>query len=640
MSVEKIQLITLTGDAALLNDTLRICLEGENFQPETAGEHFSSLKHYTKIIEENPYKQLLDRLQSIAASAGKEPVLCDYDPALELTGCTAAIDALEQNLSALRDELDALTKEVEYCEACMTQLEHFEAMDVSLQDLFDCEFVDIRFGRLPVGSYAAAVSYAEKFGNVVFVPFSTDEHYCWGMYVTPKEYTDQVDLTFAVLFFERLHVPDAVSTPAEAMQHLKEQLTPDKQRINEIRVSLAEYWDREDHLCDRIFSYLTKQAQLCDIRKYALIHADHFIVMGWVPAGDLPAFRQRIADLKDVEVTVTDSNQVKSMSPPVRLKNSFFARPFEFYTKMFGMPTYGEIDPTAFVAITYTLLYGIMFADVGQGLVLALIGYFIMYKKMGMALGRLLLPCGLSGAFFGLVFGSVFGYEHVLDPMYHALGFAEKPIEIMASDNIMMVLFAAVGIGVVLMLVALLINIYSCFKQKRIGAALCGENGLAGFILYASAIVIVLNMVLKLGLPTRPIFWAGIVPPIVVLWLKEPLERLIDGHKDWQPESWGGYLTQGFFELFEALLSYVTNTVSFLRVGAFALVHASMMMVFMNLGDMAGGVVGFIIVIFGNIFVLALEGLLVGVQSLRLEFYEMFNRFFEGAGREFSPLKN
>ena len=100
-------------------------------------------------------------------------------------------------------------------------------------------------------------------------------------------------------------------------------------------------------------------------------------------------------------------------------------------------------------------------------------------------------------------------------------------------------------------------------------------------------------------------------------------------------------MTQGFFELFEAILSYVTNTVSFLRVGAFVLVHAGMMSVFFSLANMFGEYsVGFwIVVVFGNIFVLVLEGLLVGVQSLRLEFYEMFNRFFEGSGHEFKPIK-
>ncbi|MBR3844170.1 MAG: ATPase, partial [Clostridia bacterium] len=413
---------------------------------------------------------------------------------------------------------------------------------------------------------------------------------------------------------------------------------PDRERMETIRATLSTYWENQDRLYDRVYTFLKKQSRLCDIRKYAALNGHRFILIGWVPKSEVAAFEKAFEQLSDVEVSHDQEEIPETLSPPVRLKNSFFARPFEFYTKMFGMPSSGEIDPTPFVAITYTLLYGIMFADLGQGLLLAIIGYFFMYKMKGMELGRLLVPCGISGALFGLVFGSVFGYEHLLDPMYHALGFHEKPIEIMDSENILTILFGAVGIGVLLMVIALIISIYSNFKRKNIGKACFSENGIVGLVFYVSAIVLVLNMVLGLSLPTLPLVLGGIILPLILLWVKEPLEKLANREKDWQPEGWGGAITQGFFELFEGVLSYVTNTVSFLRVGAFVLVHAGMMMVFMSLAEMAGSA-GIILVIFGNIFVLALEGLLVGVQSLRLEFYEMFNRFFEGAGREFSPLQ-
>ncbi len=638
MSVIKTKLVTVTGHRDLLDNTIKTCVESKIFQPEPAGNHLSSLKHYHRSTEENPYKEWLDRLQNAAGSIGKEPCLLEEPCTLSLEECQQAIASFEEDFSQLSSELDTLTKEVAYCTACMTQLDHFQSMDFPLRDLFDCQFLDIRFGRLPKDAYPAVMSYAEKTGDLIFTLLSTDEEYCWGMYMTPSQNSDEADLTLGALFFERLHIPDAASTPAHAIELLKEQLEPDQKRMEEIKEVLSGYWEKQNHLYDRIFTYLTRQNRLFELRKYAAFQGNRFILMGWVPKNELASLTQGLEGLGDVEITTADGSHVDSLSPPVQLRNNRLARPFEFYTKMFGMPTSGEVDPTPFIAITYTLLYGIMFADVGQGLILALVGYFFMYKAKGMALGKLLVPCGISGAVFGLVFGSVFGYEHWLDPMYRAMGFQEKPIEIMDSGNIMTVLFTAVGIGVVLMVVALCINIYSQFKRKRPGVALFHENGLTGLILYVSAIVLVLSLILGWSIPTVvPLL--GILIPVVLLWLKEPLVKLADGHKNWQPESWGGYLVQGFFELFEALLSYVTNTVSFLRVGAFVLVHASMMMVFMSLSEMAGGWLGVVIMVFGNVFVLALEGLLVGVQCLRLEFYEMFNRFFEGSGREFQPLE-
>jgi V/A-type H+-transporting ATPase subunit I len=113
---------------------------------------------------------------------------------------------------------------------------------------------------------------------------------------------------------------------------------------------------------------------------------------------------------------------------------------------------------------------------------------------------------------------------------------------------------------------------------------------------------------------------------------------LLEKDPNWRPESWGEYFMQSFFEVFEVVLSYITNTLSFLRVGAFVLVHAGMMMVFSKLAEMSGGLGYLIFMIMGNVIVIGLEGLLVGIQVLRLEFYEMFIRFFEGQGVAFSPV--
>ena len=131
-----------------------------------------------------------------------------------------------------------------------------------------------------------------------------------------------------------------------------------------------------------------------------------------------------------------------------------------------------------------------------------------------------------------------------------------------------------------------------------------------------------------------------IAVPLVLMFMREPFGKLCEGKKKWQPESWGEYCMQSFFELFEMCLSYVTNTMSFLRVGAYILVHAGMMLVVFTLAEMVGGAVGYIIVVIvGNVIVMALEALLVAIQVLRLDYYEIFSRFYLGEGRPFVPVK-
>ena len=129
-----------------------------------------------------------------------------------------------------------------------------------------------------------------------------------------------------------------------------------------------------------------------------------------------------------------------------------------------------------------------------------------------------------------------------------------------------------------------------------------------------------------------------IILPLLCIWFNEVLGKLVARDPDWKPEKWGDYIIQGFFETFETILSYATNTMSFLRVGAYVLVHAGMMLVVFTLAEMSSGIGYVLVLIVGNAFVMGLEALLVAIQVLRLEYYEMFSRFYDGDGIPFHPV--
>ena len=172
--------------------------------------------------------------------------------------------------------------------------------------------------------------------------------------------------------------------------------------------------------------------------------------------------------------------------------------------------------------------------------------------------------------------------------------------------------------------------------------ALFGPNGIAGLVFYATLCIGIASIfVLNVNIFNIFTILFLIVVPIVLMFLAEPLGKLVMKDKYWKPESWGEYCLQNFFEMFESLLSYLSNTMSFLRVGAFVMVHAGMMEVVFTLVGLLGGagsIGGILVLIFGNLFVIALEGLLVSIQTLRLEFYEMFSRFYSGSGRPYNPV--
>ena len=272
-------------------------------------------------------------------------------------------------------------------------------------------------------------------------------------------------------------------------------------------------------------------------------------------------------------------------------------------------------------------MFGIMFGDVGQGLLLV-IGGFLFYKFKKMDLGAILSLSGICSTIFGFLYGSLFGYEHILPTIWM------KPME-----NIMSTLMLSVGFGVVLIFLAMFLHIINAIKSKNWGSLLFDTNGIAGVVFYAaviSAVLLIFTGKMKQGIGILGVF---IGLPLILIGFKEPLSKLVEKQAKILPDNKGMFFVEAFFELFEILLSYITNTISFVRIGAFALSHAGMMEVVLMLGKATSDHPSYLIIILGNLLVMGLEGLIVGIQTLRLEYYEMFSRFYTGNGRKFKSFK-
>ena len=474
---------------------------------------------------------------------------------------------------------------------------------------------------------------------VDFAVCTKDKTHCWGVYFTPLNKEDEIDRIFEGLYFEPAELVGENETPGERIEGYKKELPLLEKQVDEAQRNLDDYLDDNSEQITRYLSKLEELYLYSGIRSKAMQYHNSFIIVGWVPAENKKQIKKRLKKIRSVELDFADAKEEIDKRPPVKLKNCFLAKPFEFYTDMYGVPNYNEIDPTLFIAITYTIIFGIMFADIGQGICLSVVG-MLMWKLKGMKIGRILTPCGISSVVFGTIFGSLFGFEHVLDPLYFAMGFKEKPIEVMTSKSIIVILLAAVAIGVLLVITAMCLNVYSSIKQGHIGRALFSANGVAGIVFYSALVFgMVAELMFNLHILTLPYILGLIVLPFLLIFFEEPLDGLIAKSPDWKPESWAGFIMEHIIESIMVLLEYVTNTVSFLRVGAFVLVHAGMMMVVFVLADTAGPVAYWPIVVFGNAFVMVLEALLVSIQVLRLEYYEMFSRFYSGEGRAFEPVR-
>ena len=363
-----------------------------------------------------------------------------------------------------------------------------------------------------------------------------------------------------------------------------------------------------------------------EVKRLAGRSENVFSVAGWVPQSGFEEYLKLFDKEENVTILVEEAEKVEEIKPPTKLKNNKLFRPFQDFVEMYGLPSYNEVDPTMLFAITYTIIFGMMYGDVGHGFVLGLVGIIMARKKN--FLGPILVRCGISAMIFGVIFSSVFGYE---DKFWHALW---SPMHLK-----MPTLIASVGVGLIVITIVMIVNIANGIKQKNAERVLFDPNGIAGLVFYWGAIIIVLSVLGFLPIKVSAVLVVlFIAVPLVLMFLKEPLGKLLEGRKDWMPKEKGGFIMETFFEMFELMLSYVTNTVSFIRIGAFALNHAGMMAVVFTLARLSGGSDNIIVVILGNILVLGLEGLLVAIQVLRLQFYEMFSRYYEGDGKPFEKI--
>ena len=552
------------------------------------------------INDENPYSGYLQTLQNFAHSVNYtlDP---ERAPKKHYTNeeMDTFIDELDETFGLETDANTVLlTPDDEQALGALSEC-GFERMHA-------CQYLNFGFGRLPRESYKKLSMYKDE----IFVHHHVHEtpQYVWMLYVTSDSYVDKVHKIFKDLYFEPIDIP---------MIDVKKQLEHYKDQI------------------DDIYAFCNEENSVHELYPYIAEINEKYLLSGFVKADEVDHYKAIFKDLPST-IEVKDPSEVPELECPTLLKNNWFAKPFEMFLGMYGVPKYTDFDPTGFMAFTYCLLFGIMFGDLGQGLVLFILG--LVFEKKGQIFG-IINRCGITSMIFGFLFGSVFGYEELLNPVHQSLfGVREKLFDVMAQSSTMLLLIGAVAIGAVLILTTQCMNIVNRFKHHQLGDAIFSQNGIAGLVFYGGIVfAIVATMLLGWNVLNPVYLGIFIVLPVISFVMKEPLSNAVE-HKTVKPEEgWGGYIAQSIFELIDVLLTFVTNSMSYLRVGGFVLSHAGMMLVVMTLVEMTGKA-GVAVLIFGNIFVMVLEGLIVGIQTLRLEYYEMFSRYYDAGGVQFNAL--
>jgi len=340
-----------------------------------------------------------------------------------------------------------------------------------------------------------------------------------------------------------------------------------------------------------------------------------------------------------------EKNDLRNETPTV-MKNSFFFRPFETILKMYGTPTYSEIDPTPFIAITFPILFGLMFGDVGHGLVLiiaGLLGTIILRKrsKDTRNMSWIIFYCGWAAFFVGFLYGEFFGLHGEIEFFGNVL-FEIHPIWVNPLEDIMSVFYFSVIIGVFHLNLGWFVQFLNYWKQKR--KYLAFTDSFIKILLLTGGTVLILGFGFDIDVwITFPFpILLTVIPGLLLLILK-PLGKIFKVSY-LQEESIGGLIGEGSIEAFDTVLSVMSNVASYIRLLALALAHIALLTSINAMVNLVEGegifveIVRLIGSIFGNLVVILLEGLLVFLNSMRLHFYEFLGKFYQGSGIEFFPF--
>ena len=587
------------------------------------------------IKENKEIKQLTTRFEHTLEQLEIQPLLDKkwIQPQLNFQKLSDEIDAFCCKYAVLTEEITAVKDQIE-------KLNHLKIVDcmkhveVDFSVLFDLEFFSVKFGFL-TREKAKRISQNYDHIKAIALHVGTYEEKELYLILSPKSLDVEMGrILRSTDFVEMMIVPDLLGSPQMMMEKIKQRSAELTVRLSELQeMTKRELLDNQNYI-HMLYSSLHLEMKMDLVRIKVAVTENLAYISAWIPRNEHESVKLALGESTQTLIDIKKSEDVNAtLQVPTYLKNNRFFKPFESLVGMYGTPSHDEIDPTPFFGIAYMFLFGAMFGDLGQGLLIAVFG-FLLRKRLAGGFGELLVRIGLGSMAFGILYDSFFGYEHIISKIMPSL-FYLRPI-----DNINTMLIASIIIGLVLVFVSYLYSIINKLRLGDLEEGIFGRNGLNGLILLTTIVLMISGIFIKHELLPALFYEIIIGSCLVLLIIKQPLTNAILKKDRLYDESPGAYYVESGFDLFETLLSLLSNTISFIRIGAFALNHVGLFIAFHTLANMIGGVSGNIIMfIIGNAIIIGLEGLVVFIQGLRLFYYELFSKYYSGEGVLFTPDK-
>jgi V/A-type H+-transporting ATPase subunit I len=540
------------------------------------------------------------------------------------------VKPIEERVKRITAKLEDLKKEKEELEAARQGIALIQRLGIAPRDLRGYRNIRVSAGVLPkkeleafqsdldkvAGDYIMAIEEADKKNLVVLIAFL-------------KEHDAEVSKILRVRRFDELQLPFRYRSYGleEALAKIEE----DSRRIEEEeRKFLAELGEIEK--AERL--NLLRMRELLQIEKYLdetnqLFGrtAKTYLLRAWVPYNYVENVVEVIKRVSQGYCTITIEDPAEGEEPPTLLSNPSFATPVELLTTTYGTPPYHKIDPTLMMTISFPVMFGFMFGDVGQGLVLALIGlvlgFYLKLEEVYRKFGRIIFYCGAAAVVGGFLYGSVFGLEG--EHLKHYFGFELHPLWLSPLRDVSTLITFALVVGLVQLSLGCFLNIANHIRHNPLEAVFSPWGVVGLWLFWGGAFLLK-----KHGADIFALFKDPLLIPAILL----PLVLITVGVKYAEAAS----LSWGIYTSYEAVTRYLFNGISYIRVIALALVHAALssVMVMLMLQFPTAAIPIFI---GGNLVIFIMEAVISFIQTLRLHYYEWFSKFYEGRGMGFKAFK-
>ena len=403
--IVKMKFINISGPRNDIDRVTDLYLSRYEIQLESALSELKTVDNLRPFVEINPYR---DALNKAVQFVGYLPNADDVTPdtSLGLDDMFEVVRKANEDYQSLQEKKEKLKKKTEELRARQQVIAPFRPLNCDLHKVLHYRYITYRFGRIAVEFYHKMQKYLMDDLNAIFVEGDRDESFVYGAYFVSPGEAQKVDAVFRSLHFERIELKDEFEgTPAYAYQSLEREIARINLEIEDLDKEAGEMLsDRAPQLV-AAKNRLEELANNFDVRKLAARmednKEDYYILCGWMADDDVEKFLEEVKDDDKVFVVVEDDHDAYFGEPPTKLENPKLFKPFEMFIQMYGLPAHNEMDPTIFVGLTYSFIFGVMFGDVGQGLLL-LIGGFLIYHFKKAPLAGIIATAGVFSTIFGL----------------------------------------------------------------------------------------------------------------------------------------------------------------------------------------------------------------------------------------------